>query len=173
MLKQISILGVASAILLLSGCSSKPSALMVNKQGETPQAVIKISNGSGAPSWSYNESKAFRNALEAAATTTLEKDFKYFAIVEPTEISNISGSLRNTAKELIEVCDPSSVMVLNILGNSSLHKCGVYNTNASMKISMYNEEQNSFTVINAQEVIDYLKANDLYDDNGVEMKKNK
>ena len=170
MLKQISILGIASAMLLLSGCSSKPSALMVNNQGETPQAMIKISNGSGAPSWSYNETKAFRNALEAAATITLNKGFKYFAIVKPTEISNISGSLRNTAKELIEVCSPSSAMVLNIPGNSSLHKCGVYNTRANMQIAMYNEEQNDFTVINAQKVIDYLKANDLYDDNGVEMK---
>lgn len=170
MLKQISILCVASAMLLLTGCSSKPSALMVNKQGEAPQALIKISNGSGAPSWAYNESKAFRNALETAATVTLKRDFKYFAIVKPAEISNINGSLKNTAKELIEVCNPSSAMVLNIPGNTNLHKCGVYNTQAQMQIAMYNEEQNNFTVINAQEVIDYLKTNDLYANDGVEIK---
>ena len=119
--------------------------------------------------YSYNETKAFRNVLEAAATTTIEKGYKYFAIVKPKEISNVSGSLRNTAKELIEVCSPNSALFLKIPGASGLHKCGTRNTTAMMEIAMYNEEQNNFTVINAQEVISYLKANDLYDANGVEI----
>jgi len=173
MLKKISILSVASAILLLSGCASKPSALMINEQSKTPQAIIKIANGAGTPSWSHNESKAFRNVLEAAAITTLQKGYKYFAIIKPDEISNTKGSLRNTAKELIAKCDPNSALFLSIPGAEGLHKCGTYGTHAYMKIAMYNKEQVNFTVINAQDVIDYLKKEDLYDDNGVDIKSKK
>lgn len=171
MLKKLSLLSVVSAVLLLSGCASKPSALLVDGgRTGTQQASIKVSNGSGAPSWSYNESKAFRNVLEAAATSTLEKGYKYFAIYTPNEISNTKGSLANTAEELIAKCDPSSALFISVPGAGGLHKCGTYNTTAKMQIVMFNEEQEKHTVIDAQKVIDYLKANELYDDNGVEIK---
>lgn len=170
MLKRLSMIGIAGAMLLLSGCASKPSAMVHKKKDEAPTAYVKVRNGSGAPSWSYNESKAFRNVLEAAAETTMARGYKYFAITHPLDIANTKGSLKNTAKELIEACSPSSAMVLNIPGGGGLHKCGVYNTNASLSIIMYNEEQNDFTVINAEEVIAYMKANDLYDGEGVDIK---
>ena len=168
MLKKISILSVAS-IILLSGCASKPTAMIPNSPSKLPQAVIRIANGAGAPSWSHNESKAFRNVLEAAATTTLQRGYKYFAIMKPDEISNTKGSLKNTAEELIAKCDPSSALFISVPGAGGLHNCGTYNTNATMSIAMYNEEQVNFTVIDAQAVIDYLKKNDLYDDNGVDI----
>ena len=169
MLKRISILSVTS-IILLSGCASKPEAIVTNSSSKHPQATIKIANGAGAPSWSHNESKAFHNVLEAAAAVTLQRGYKYFAILKPDEISNIKGSLKNTAKELIAQCDPSSTLFISIPGAGGLHKCGTYNTNATMKIAMYNEEQVNFTVIDAQAVLDYLKKHDLYDDNGVDIK---
>ena len=157
-------------IFFLSGCASKPKVTEDTYNGFTiPALVINVHNGAGAPSWAYNESKAFRNALEAAAEGTLHKGYKYFAIIEPREIANVKGSLRNTAKEIIEYCDPSSAMVLDFAGGNGLHKCGVSNTRAHMKIALFNEEQTNFTVFNAQEVLDYLKANDLYDGNGIEM----
>ena len=168
MLKNISIIGAVSAALLLSGCASKPTAF-VFKKGDIPEATIRVHNGAGSPSWSYNESKAFRNALEAAAESTLQKGFKYFAITSPKEIANTKGSLKNTAQELLEACSPSSLLALSIPGAGGLHKCGTHNTRAQFLIAMYNEEQTNFTVINAQKVIDYLKENDLYDNVGVEV----
>jgi hypothetical protein len=158
------------AVLLLSGCASKPKVTEDTYNGfTTPALVIEVSNGAGAPSWAYNESKAFRNALEAAAEVTLQEGYKYFAIVEPREIANVKGSLRNTAKEIIDYCDPNGAMVLNFAGGNGLHKCGVYNTRARIRVALYNEEQTDFTVFNAQEVLDYLKTNDLYDGNGINM----
>lgn len=159
MLKQISIISIASAILLLSGCGAKPEASMLIHSKMTPTAQIKVNNGAGTPSWASNERKAFTNILEASAKVTLKKGYKYFVIVKPSEIANKKGFLKNTAKELLEFCTSNPLMVLNIGGG--LHKCGTYNTEAKMTISMYNEEQEEFTVIDAQKVLDYYETNDL------------
>jgi len=167
---KILIMVLTLTTLLLSGCASKPKVTEDTYNGfAIPALVIEVRNGAGAPSWAYNESKAFRNALEAAAEGTLQEGYKYFAIVEPREIANVKGSLRNTAKEIIEYCDPNSAMVLNFAGGNGLHKCGVRNTQAHMRIALFNEEQTDFTVFNAKEVLDYLKSNDLYDGNEIEM----
>ena len=172
MLKKISLLGIVSIAVLLSGCGSKPTALMVSgATNNEQQAIITVSNGMGVPSWAANESKAFHNVLEAAATATLERGYKYFAIYQPDEISNIKGSLANTAEELLKKCDPNAALVLAIPGTSGLHKCGTYNTKARLAIIMYHEEQEKFTVIDAQKVIDYMKSKKIYDDNGVKITK--
>lgn len=168
MLKKITTtLAVTTAIIIITGCASKPKALTIGKLQNAPEILVKVSNGAGAPSWSYNESKAFRNVLESAATITLQKGYKYFAIVKPAEISNIKGSLINSAKELLEKCDPASAAFINIAG-AGLHKCGTHNTNAALIIALYNQEQNDFTVFDAKKVIDYLKSKDLYEGKGVE-----
>jgi len=159
---------ILAAISFFSGCASKPQAINVGKLHEAPQMLIKVNNGTGAPSWSYNEAKAFRNVLESAATATLKKGYRYFAIVKPDEISNIKGSLINSAKELIEKCDPASAAFINVAG-AGLHKCGAYNTSAKLLIALYNQEQTNFTLYNAQKVIDYLKSKDLYEGKGIEI----
>lgn len=169
MLKKILIFGVVTALFLFSGCASKPAVSIYNNYNP-PRAFIRIHNGAGAPSWSHNESKAFRNVLEAAATTTLKQGYKYFAILKPDVISNIKGSLSNTGKELIEKCDPNAALFISIPGAGGLHKCGTNNTRAYLSIAMYNEEQNDFTVIDAQKLVDYLKENNLFDDNGIDIK---
>lgn len=169
MLKQILIIAIASAMLLLSGCGAKPKATMLKINTENPSAEIKIDNGTGVPSWAANESKAFKNVLEASAKFTLQKGYKYFAIISPNEIANTNGSLRNTAKELLEHCTPNSSLVMNIPGVKGLHKCGTYNTKAILRISMFNKEQEEFTVINAQKVLDFYKENDLLSDEDIEI----
>ena len=170
MLKTITTITAITGALLLSGCGAKPEALIKNHDTNSLRAYINIKNGAGVPSWSANESKAFRNALEVAAATTLEKKYKYFAFIEPKEISNFDGSLLNTAEEILKKCSPSSLLALSIPGTAGLHKCGTYNTNASLSIVMFNEEQKDFTVFNAQEVLDYMKEKDLYDGLAVDVK---
>lgn len=153
-------------IVVFTGCASKPKVSYI--EDKEVLATIKISNGSGYPSWAANESEAFRDALETAARATLNKEYKYFAIVAPQDISNLNGSIKNTAREVIEFCEPGSMMALNFAGGAGLHKCGTYNTNAKMVVALFNEEQIDFVVYNAQEVIDYYHAEDIYDDTDIE-----
>ena len=165
----IGILAV-SAMFLLSGCGAKPSVTSKGRVlGDAPILHVIVSNGAGAPSYGYNESKAFRNVLEASAEGTLSKGYKYFAIMSPKAIANTKGSLKNTVPELIEKCSASSAMALS-LTRGNMRECGVRNTSAGMQIALYNEEQLDFTVIDAQAAIDYMKANGLYDGNGIEEK---
>lgn len=162
MLKIITTITAIAGALLLNGCGAKPEALIKNHDANSLRAYVNISNGAGVPSWAANESKAFRNALEVAAATTLEKKFKYFAFIEPKEISNFDGSLLNSAEEILKKCSSSSLLALSVPDTGGLHKCGTYNTRASLSIVMFNEEQKDFTVFNAQEVLDYMKEKDLY-----------
>lgn len=153
-------LGISS-IVLLAGCASKPKVYFDPRTGDNT-ALISIMNGAGTPSWGSNESKAFRNALEVAARLTLKKGYKYFAIVKPDDISNLKGSLRNTAKELIEYCSPSAANIFDF--GQKLHRCGTYGTNAKLLIEMYNTKRTDYTVIDAKKVLEYLKKHELSDD---------
>lgn len=163
MLKSIVITSSVLVALLLSGCGSKPKVAMQNYGSDSLRADISISNGAGVPSWSANESEAFENALETAAATTLQKGYRYFAIIEPKEISNFNGSLLNTPEEILTKCSSSSFLAISIPGTGGLHKCGTYNTNAKMSIVMFKEEQKDFTVFNAQDVIDFMKKENLFE----------
>jgi hypothetical protein len=159
--KLINGLGIGiSSIVLLAGCASKPRVYFDPRTGDNT-ALIRISNGMGAPSWGYNESKAFRNALEVAARLTLKKGYKYFAIVKPDDISNIKGSLKNTAKEVIEYCSPSVINIAYF--GQKLHRCGTYNTQAQLLIEMYNVKRTDYTVFDAKKVLEYLKKHKLSD----------
>lgn len=164
--KSILMSVVMALVVLFTGCASKPKVTYSNDK--ELHAQIQIRNGTGYPSWASNESEAFRNALQAAARATLNKEYKYFAIIAPQSISNVDGSIKNTAKEVIEFCTPGSMMALNFAGGTGLHKCGTYNTNAKIAIALFNEEQNDFVVYNAQEVVDYYHAEDIYDDTDIE-----
>lgn len=156
---------VMALAVLFTGCASKPK--VTYSEDKELRAQIKIRNGAGYPSWAANESKAFRNALQAAANATLNKEYKYFAIIAPQSISNVDGSIKNTAKEVIEFCSPGAMMALSF-GGAGLHKCGTYNTNAIIAIALFNEEQTDFVVYNAQEVLDYYHAEEIYDDADIE-----
>jgi len=168
MLKKIATVTITiGAIFLLSGCGAKPTATIMDQNVKNPTIAIKIFNGAGTPSYSANKSEAFENALETSATITLQKGFKYFAIVEPKGISNVNGSLKNTAKELLEKCTSNPLLALSF--NGGVSDCGAKNTYAYLTITLYNEEQNDFTVIDAQKIIDYFKANGLYEGDGVDV----
>ncbi len=168
MLKKISLVSVATAMLLFSGCGKKPQVKMLSHTSSESQAIVKIDNGAGTPSWAANENKAFRNSLEASAKLTLKKGYKYFAINAPKEISTTKGSLRNTAKELLDYCSANSLVISNF-GGSGLHKCGVYNTRMNIMITMYKEEQDGFLVVDAAKLLTYFKANDLLSDDELEI----
>lgn len=163
MLKKITVIASIAGILLFSGCGAKPKALLKNHNDNSLRANIFISNGIGVPSWAANETDAFKSALEVAAVTTLQQNYKYFAFFSPKEISNLDGSLSNTPEEILEKCSPSALLALHVPGTGGLHKCGTYNTKAKLGIQMFNEEQLNFTVFNAQEVIDYMKERGLYE----------
>lgn len=160
-------------LLLLSGCGVK-SKVFVSKSpmDQTGEAIIAIHNGAGKviSGWASRETRAFTNAIEVAATTTLENGYRYFAIVKPDEISNLKGSLINTAKEVIEKCSPSKLLQINIYNTGlGLHKCGTYNTRAKLVIAMYKTQPEDFTVFDAKEVIKYLEDNELFENRKIDV----
>jgi len=163
MLKFTTIIGTLAALLLFSGCGAKPKAYLKHYPNGTIRADVFVHNGAGVPSWSANESEAFENVLETAATVTLDKGYKYFAIITPKEISNIDGSLLNTTEEIFSKCVPNSLLFISIPGTGGLHKCGTQNTNANIDIIMYHEEQTDFTVFNASNVLAYMKEHGSYE----------
>lgn len=147
--------------LVFVGCSSKPLVIQDKNSGLT---AIKINNGAGSPSWGANEKASTIDALQVAADATLSQNKSYFYIVKPDDISNEKGSMMNTAKEYIEKCTPSSGLMLNV-GGAGLHKCGVaYNTKAMLVIKIVDSQTNEIITYNAKDVVDYLKANGIYDD---------
>jgi len=172
MIRKIAItLTIVTAAIIMTGCAAKPKAIISKTpNNQAPQAFIKIFNGNGNTfsGWASRETRAFTNAIETAATLTLKKEYKYFAIVKPDEISNLNGSLINTAEEVIEKCSPSKILQFNFHG-LGLHKCGTRNTSARLVIAMYKEQPNDFPTYNAKKVIEYLKSKDLYEGQGVEI----
>lgn len=161
MKKLYSVGFIGLATLMFFGCSSKPLVINEKASGLT---AIKINNGTGTPSWGANEKEATLNALQVAADVTLSSGAKSFYIVKPDEISNLKGSMMNSAKEYIDKCVPSSAIMFNVAG-AGLHKCGVaYNTKAVLVIKIVDNQTNEVITYSAQSVVDYLKSNGMYDE---------
>lgn len=106
----------------------------------------------------YNNSNAA--ALQMAAEYTLKKGDKYFAIAYPSGLSNFSGSFIDTPKEYFNQC------------NVSIGKFLMFNTDpceihsnvdlGQLGIVTYLEKPNNVLSYNANDVIKYLKKENIY-----------
>jgi len=131
--------------------------------------LIVIKAGSNLSSYSLTHLD-FTNstvaALQAAAEATLKQNKNYFAIIEPSTISNLNGVLSNTAKEYIEKCETTLKKVLI----HDLDPCGLHPHNnrrwGIMTITTYKEQPADIMTYNANDVLAYLKSKELYDDEG-------
>ena len=92
--------------------------------------------------------------------------YKYFAFHRPHAISNTDGGLINTAKEFIEKCVPNSANPFEI----GQGRCGWRGKGATEEalVVFFKEKPHDILVYDAKEVLDYLKANDLYRKDGIE-----
>ena len=170
-------IALITASFLFSGCGTKYSKSfstscdpkqhteqLCEKQG-LPIIVTGVSNFSnmGFKHLEYTNSTAA--ALQAAAETTIKKGKKYFAIIKPAPVSAFNGSLINTGKEFMDKCSTSVADIFTFQeGKCGLHQ--KYRFIAQMEIIAFDSQQEEVVTYNAQEVIDYLKANKLYDEEG-------
>jgi hypothetical protein len=168
---MIGLMALGMAVLF-SGCSYKINACKIENEGHPVSQTgnfYMVEGQADGMSISHGQNTKTRNlhGLQNAATLTLERGYKYFAIKFPQgEASNIDGSLINTAEEFIERCLPNPADILN-MGRA---KCGMPAGNRNIKLGIYvfNEEQPDVMTYNAQDVKDYLVANKLWRERGID-----
>jgi len=180
---------LAAAIFLLSGCSVKQQTkAYTTKDNEIPLEyfdkmvydahraklptqeitesgydVVTLITRSGYSNFNhilYN--KSTRATLQQAARVTLFEKYKYFAFTHPKMISNFHGSLINTAEEYLEQCEINVGHVL--VGGLNACQFNVKPNKTITQIIMLNNPPNDFLVYDAQQVINYLKSKDLFED---------
>jgi beta-xylosidase len=100
--------------------------------------------------------------IQQAAAVTLKDNKKFFAFVHPRLVSNYHGSLMNTAEEFLDLCY-INVAEFFVKGGNPCH-FNIKPNKSMVQIVALNEQPNDFVVYNAQAVIDYLKANNIYAD---------
>ena len=87
---------------------------------------------------------------------------KYFSIVAPLYVSNLQGSLINTAKGFLEECD---INMATFFTNS--RKCEIfsnrYGTRTDVTIAVFDEQPNDFLAYDAEKVKKTLINNGDWD----------
>ena len=108
-----------------------------------------------------------RFVFQGMALNTLEKGYKYFRVMFPFDSSS---KMITTPEELHKACfnnNPMDSIGLDF-GVVSLKKCVLKRNKGALGgqaiYGVYKEKPKDVLVIDAQEFIDYLKANDMYTD---------
>ena len=161
-----------SATIAFVGCGSTKSCRVsknyISNGNDAPIIFVSGKEKWRSPSAGYNIGTRNTHVLQNAAWMTLnyEKGYKYFAFHRPYAISNTKGSLINTAKEFMEKCVPSSANPFEV----GQGRCGWSGRGAveGAMIVVFKEKPHDILVYDAKEVLDYLKANDIYRNDGIE-----
>jgi hypothetical protein len=173
--KYIATLGftMIMASIMLTGCGTTRSC-QINYNYKTETAELPVMYISGKETWrspsaGYNIGTRNTHILQNASQLTLDEGYKYFAFHKPNPISNTNGGLMNTAEEFIKACVPSSANPFEI----GQERCGWLGSGAvdEALIVLFKEKPHTIVVYDAKEVIDYLKAHDMFRDDGIEDKK--
>lgn len=157
------------SVLLFSGCSTKarvckaaingyPTSFSGN--GYAVQGVAGMSISSG-----HNVKVRNMHALQNAAQFTLDRGYKYFAIMEPAgEANNEHGSTINTAAEFMERCTKSSLNWMHAGGET----CGIPNNPKKITLGIYvfNEQPLEMLTYDAKQTLEDIKALGYYKDEG-------
>lgn len=107
----------------------------------------------------YNNSTAA--GLQVAAEATLQKKHNYFAIAYPPKLSNFHGSLINTPEGYFEECkiNTGNVLSFNIDPCEFHYRPRV----VYLGIETYQDRPEDVLTYDANEVLEYLKKEDLFD----------
>ena len=106
-IKNLLVLGIASsAMFIFSGCSGKSGALVANEKScqvakyknaycsqQNVDTYIVDALGESSTFVHTNLNNSVRASLQVSAELALQKDMKYFAIIEPQSVSNVNGSM--------------------------------------------------------------------------------
>lgn len=164
MIKKLSLFGLAVAAVVFSGCTKtyvstalKPSAPEAIEKTLLVTTFNREDSDYGMKHLMYNNHK--RLLIQQQAEATLFYGFKYFRIVNPIDSS---AEMLTTGADLQKRCFSSGVGS-SFVGSSDI--CFFKNGyRYAGEIVMYKERPSEFLVIDAQEVVDYLKANEMFTD---------
>lgn len=170
---SFSILLASGAIIGFTGCGPKALTTGYMKDPSGSSANITV-----APSEAFLTSSRINETvnytLQIAAEATLKENHKYFAIVEPELISNINPENPNNALEYSDKCANNNIAkAIFVYTNPCLVAKGNLKDilGGSMRIMMYNDLNRpvQMKTYDAAQVLNELRANDLYDPRGLAM----
>ncbi len=171
-MKNLLVLGIASsAIFILSGCSGKSGAIVANEKScqvakyknaycsqQSANTYIVDALGEASTFTHTNLNNSVRASLQVSAELALQKDMKYFAIIEPQSVSNINGSMITSVKEYLSKCE------FAVFENVVSSKCDIHRMprRTMVMIKLYKEQPADVLTFNAQNVLDDLKQLGYY-----------
>lgn len=176
MMKKI-ILGSVLALsvaTMMSGCAGKVISCEL-KDNQKPKGdekqrafFLNAKETWRSPSAAYNVKTRETHLLQNAADVTLHYDMKYFSFAAPNnKVNNKQGSLINTAEGFLEACSPATDANPFTVFNSP---CG-YDAKSPMSdaiIYVFKTQPYDMVSYDAQAVKDYLVANKLWRNDGIE-----
>jgi hypothetical protein len=133
-IKNLLVLGIASsAMFIFSGCSGKSGALVANEKScqvakyknascsqQNVDTYIVDALGESSTFVHTNLNNSVRASLQVSAELALQKNMKYFAIIEPQSVSNVNGSMVTSVKEFLDKCE------FAMLENYTTSKCDIH-----------------------------------------------
>lgn len=164
MLKKISLFGIVLAAVVFSGCAKTyVSTSIVSNEPNVSEKTLLVTtlntedSDYGTTHLMLNNHKRF--LVQQQAEATLYYGFKYFRVIKPIDSS---AEMITSGEELHKRCFSSGLMS-SIAGQSDI--CYFKNGyRYAAYIVMYQEKPSDFLVIDAQEVVDYLKTNNIFTD---------
>ncbi|MCT7472626.1 hypothetical protein [Aliarcobacter cryaerophilus] len=171
-IKNLLVLGIASsAMFIFSGCSGKSGALVANEKScqvakyknaycsqQNVDTYIVDALGESSTFVHTNLNNSVRASLQVSAELALQKDMKYFAIIEPQSVSNVNGSMVTSVKEFLDKCE------FAMLENYTTSKCDIHRIprRTMLMIKLYKEQPKDILTFNAQNVLNDLKELGYY-----------
>lgn len=109
-------------------------------------------------------------ALQTAAVGTIQMGYNYFAIKAPAKISNFAGNTMNTAEEYVKECSTSMAQLIYQRDPCEVHSRGSKRV-GDLLVKMYVVQPVEVVTYDAKAVIEYLKKEELYfEDGDIKMK---
>jgi len=175
-MKNIIKIGLVSlvGIFMFTGCGSSfikvtsMEKVKLNYKGDASFIVTTkntIDSDYGFTHMVQNNTDKF--VFQGAALTTVKKGYKYFRVVVPFDSSS---AMVTTPEELHGACFNKGVSdsigaEFNVIKvKNCIGKSGKFASVASIGITVYKEKPNTVLVIDAQELLNYLKEKDMYAD---------
>ena len=171
-IKNLLVLGIASsAMFIFSGCSGKSGALVANEKScqvakyknaycsqQNVDTYIVDALGEYSSFVHTNLNNSIRASLQVSAELTLQKNMKYFAIIEPQSVSNVNGSMVTSTKEYLDKCE------FAMLENLTTSKCDIHRMprRTMLMIKLYKEQPKDVLTFDAQNVLNDLKQLGYY-----------
>ncbi len=170
--KILTVISALFLVLVISGCSYNGAKIapkeITNFNNESILLVQSAAPGAPSISRARDGEVAAWYAMQRASEITLDRKDSYFAIALPKLISNVDGSTMNTPEEFAKKCTNSSgaslASAFDAFGFNS-YGCNIHSRktlkSGFLAIITYKKKPKKYLVYNANDVLNYLKKNEM------------